>query len=278
LSAFISLLDGCSFVRGGSLLRLWTVRRRASLLLGARSERRDPQGTGSPLQSHLPPEGAHGLRPTSLRVPGTPFGAAARHGSYRCARKGRSDQLTVASLLQQPLDPHVHPPDAVSLVPVQLRPHYAAVRKLNQGYALKLAPTASSVQPAKQAQETNLPPYGDDLDATDGATKPEAGHAATLTRGWSYWCPSTPRSAAKCHRLRRRQLHLVVIRHMVLGETKLLHEVATIPEQPFVIHASIDPVTNRCHPDCEALPRGRNFRSVRKGHGPRECASHDARN
>src|SRR5438552_8907519 len=64
----------------------------------------------------------------------------------------------------------------------------------------------------------------------------------------------------------------------LLGEAKLLHEVAAIPEQPFVIHASVDPVTNRCHPDCEALPRGSNFRSVRKGHGPRECASHDARN
>jgi hypothetical protein len=128
----------------------------------------------------------------------------------------------------------------VSLVPVEFCPHYAAVRKLNQGSALKLAPTASSVQPAQQAQETNPPPNGDDFDATDGATKPEAGHAATLTRGWSYWCPSNTQFSGEApswprlvrcncllcrisfsdHRYSRRSPHHVATGNVLAGEPR----------------------------------------------------------
>src|SRR5260370_13950431 len=67
-----------------------------------------------------------------------------------------------------------------------------------------------------------------------------------------------------------------MVRTASLGEAKLLHEVAAIPEQPFVIHAPVDPVTNRCHPDAEALPGRGNARAIREGHGPRKGASHDA--
>src|SRR5258708_20196673 len=38
----------------------------------------------------------------------------------------------------------------------------------------------------------------------------------------------------------------------------------------------VDPVTNRCHPDCEALPGRGNARAISEGHGPRKGASHDA--
>src|SRR5260370_33147523 len=67
-----------------------------------------------------------------------------------------------------------------------------------------------------------------------------------------------------------------MVRTASLGEAKLLHEVAAIPEQPFVIHAPSDPVADRCHPDCEALAGRGNARAIREGHGPRKGASHDA--
>src|SRR2546422_5676372 len=47
------------------------------------------------------------------------------------------------------------------------------------------------------------------------------------------------------------------------------------PEQPFVIHAPVEPVANRCHPDGEALPGRGNARAVREGHGPSKGAGHD---
>src|SRR5260370_30643864 len=68
-----------------------------------------------------------------------------------------------------------------------------------------------------------------------------------------------------------------MVRTASLGEAKLLHEVAAIPEQPFVIHAPSDPVADRCHPDGEALSGRGNARAIREGHGPRKGASHDAR-
>src|SRR5260370_32725946 len=60
-----------------------------------------------------------------------------------------------------------------------------------------------------------------------------------------------------------------------LGEAKLLHEGVAIPEQPFVIHAPVDPVANRCHPDAKALTGRGNARAIRERHGPRKGASHD---
>jgi len=62
----------------------------------------------------------------------------------------------------------------------------------------------------------------------------------------------------------------------LLGEAELLHEVATIPEQPLMIHSPVDPVANRCHPDGEALAGGGDTRSIGEGHGPCKRASHDA--
>ena len=141
--SFNPLLDGCSFVQGGSLLRRWTGQRRGALWLAARWERTDPPETGSLPQTRPLPEGAHALPPRSHRPPCTPSAAGGRLGKYRCGRRGRSDYLTLASLFQQSLDSHVHPPHAVSLVPVELCPNDASIRQLNQRFTLKLAPTAS---------------------------------------------------------------------------------------------------------------------------------------
>src|SRR2546428_11130124 len=43
-----------------------------------------------------------------------------------------------------------------------------------------------------------------------------------------------------------------------------------------MVHPSIDPVADRRHADGEALPRGRNTRTARKGHGPCKGTGHDA--
>ena len=122
LVSFISLLNGGSFSQGGSLPRRWTAKTQASLWLEARWQQRDPQGRGSPRQTHPLREARHALRPRRPAAPCRPSGAAGKHGSCRCARRGRTDQQSATSLLQQPLHSHVHSPDAVSLVPVEFRP------------------------------------------------------------------------------------------------------------------------------------------------------------
>src|SRR5579859_1040575 len=60
----------------------------------------------------------------------------------------------------------------------------------------------------------------------------------------------------------------------LLGEPQLLHEVAAVPEQPFVIHPPVDPVTDRRHRDGEALAGRRNTRTVRERHWAGEGPGH----
>src|SRR6266571_5549616 len=43
-----------------------------------------------------------------------------------------------------------------------------------------------------------------------------------------------------------------------LREADLFHELLVVPEQPLVIHLSVLPMPYGRHPDCEALPRGRD--------------------
>jgi integrase len=61
----------------------------------------------------------------------------------------------------------------------------------------------------------------------------------------------------------------------LLSQTKLLHEVLTIPEQPLVIHRVALPVADRGHGDGESLARGRNGRAVGEWHRLGESTGHD---
>ena len=193
----VSLLDGGSSWQGGSHPQPWAVKTQTAPWLEARWERRDPRGRGSPRQTHPPHAAEHALRPLRRAAPCRPSGVAGTHGSCRCARRGRTDQQSATSLLQQPLHSHVHSPDAVSFVPVEFRPNHASVRKLDQRSTLKLAPSARSVQPSKQPQKPNPPADRDDLDVRNRAAEPEAGHATTLPSGYAVWCPSNAGSAAR---------------------------------------------------------------------------------
>src|SRR5713226_7252503 len=71
-------------------------------------------------------------------------------------------------------------------------------------------------------------------------------------------------------------LHAVVGRLPLFCQPKLLHEVLTVPEQPFVIHCLALPVADGCHAQTERLACGRNGLAITHGHGLAESARHVA--
>src|SRR5437867_6173840 len=62
----------------------------------------------------------------------------------------------------------------------------------------------------------------------------------------------------------------------LLRQAELSHEVLAVPEQPFMIHCPILPVTNRGHGDGEALACRRDGCAVSERHRLAESARHDS--
>ncbi len=62
----------------------------------------------------------------------------------------------------------------------------------------------------------------------------------------------------------------------LLRQAELFHEVLAVPEQPFMIHCPILPVTNRGHGDGEALACRRDGCAVDERHRLAESARHDS--
>src|ERR1043166_159956 len=66
------------------------------------------------------------------------------------------------------------------------------------------------------------------------------------------------------------------MRRSLPAESDLIHQVLVVQEQPLMIHLAVLPVTDRHHPDCEALTRRLNHCSIGSGHRLRESAGHHA--